>query len=187
MFLGLDIDTLRREVRVPAVKVQKSVRQIHEALCKTKMSLVEVQSLVGPLNFLCKAIAPGRAFLGRLIGLTRGLTRPHHKVRISKGARLDLLMWLEYLSHFNGVAAFKGQEWDSNDSLELFTDATAGIGFGGYFRGKWVQGRWPLDIVSNPPSIAFLEFYPLMVAVKSWGHLPKNHKVRFFTDNAAHS
>ncbi len=140
---------------------------------------------MGSLNFLCKASAPGRAFLGRLIALARGLARPHHKVHISKGARLDLLMWLEFLSHFNGVAAFRGHEWDLNDSLELFTDAAASIGFGAYFQGKWVQGKWPLDIISNPPSIVFFKFYPLVVAVKSWGHFLKNRKVRFFTDNSA--
>ena len=34
-------------------------------------------------------------------------------------------------------------------------------------------------------SIAFLEFYPLVVAVCCWGQLLRNRKVRFHTDNTA--
>ena len=102
------------EIRVPAVKVHKICPQIQQTLCKSKITLVEVQSLVGSLNFLCKAIAPGRAFMRRLITLTTGLTKPYHKVRITKGARLDLLMWLDFLSHFNGVSAFLIHEWENN-------------------------------------------------------------------------
>ena len=109
-YLGLEIDTLQRQIRVPVIKVQKICSQIQQTLCKCKITLVEVQSLVGSLNFLCKAIAPGKAFMRRIIALTTGLT----KVRVNKGARLDLLMWLRFLSHFNGVSAFLSAEWESN-------------------------------------------------------------------------
>ena len=125
------------EIRVPAVKVHKICPQIQQTLCKSKITLVEVQSLVGSLNFLCKAIAPGRAFMRRLITLTTGLTKSYRKVRITIGARLDLLMWLDFLSHFNGVSAFLIHEWENNETLELFTDAAASICLGAYFGGRW--------------------------------------------------
>ena len=40
---------------------------------RRKVTLVELQSLLGLLNFACKVIRPGRAFLRRLINLTCGL------------------------------------------------------------------------------------------------------------------
>ena len=184
-YLGLEIDSIHAQVRVPRSKVRATCQKIHHLLSKRKASLVALQSLLGSLNFLCKAVAPGRAFLRRLIGLTVGLKKPHHLVRISKGARLDLLMWLHFLSHFNGVSAFLSQHWESNEALDLFTDAAAGIGFGAYFKGKWIQGRWPQDILLHPPSIAFLELFPILMALLSWAPLMANRKITFHTDNLA--
>ena len=184
-FLGLEIDSTNCQIRVPQDKVDNLVHQIRVVLSKPKISLVGVQSLVGSLNFLCKAIPPGRAFLRRLIALSQGLSRPHHLVRISRGARLDLLAWLEFMSHFNGASVFADHAWQSNDALQLFTDAAASIGFGAYFHGNWVQRRWPGVILRHPPSIAFLELYPLLVALQCWAPLLAGKKVRFNTDNIA--
>ena len=144
-----------------------------------------IQSLVRSLNFLCKAIPPGQTFLRRLIGLSSGLRRPHHKVRNSTGARLDLVTWLDFLSNFNGISVFPASEWESNDTVSLFTNASASIGYGAYFQGKWVQSRWPTNLLRTHPSIALLEFVPLYVALLCWGPLLAGHIVIFNTDNTA--
>ena len=185
VFLGLEIDSVNGQVRVPRDKVQALRSQIQATLHKAKATLKEIQSLIGSLNFVCRAIAPGRAFTRRLIALTRGVRRSHYKVRISAGAKLDLLTWLEFLDHFNGISPFRHNLSGDNGVFELFTDAAASIGFGGFFGGKWFQGRWPPALLDNPPSIAFLEFYPLVVAVHCWSNLLANRKVRFRTDNSA--
>ena len=184
-YLGLEIDAVRGQVRVPPDKVVQLREQIQATLRKKRVTVKVIQSLLGSLNFVCRAISPGRAFTRRLIALTRGQVAPHHFIRLTKGAKLDLLMWLEFLAHFNGVSPFLNVAWDSNSTLELFTDAAASIGYGGYFNGRWFQGKWPPALLAQPPSIAFLEFYPLVVAVCCWGHLLRNRKVRFHTDNTA--
>ena len=185
IYLGLEIDSVKQQIRVPVHKVQALRVQIQTILERRKLSLKEIQLLVGSLNFVCRAIAPGRAFTRRLIVLSRGLRKPHHKVRISAGAKLDLLMWLDFFDHFNGVSPFRHQGWRDNDIVELFTDAAASIGFGEYFNGKWFQARWAPELLVLSPSIAFFEFYPLVVAVYCWGHLLANRKVRFRMDNIA--
>ena len=101
------------------------------------------------------------------------------------GARLDLLLWLNFLSNFNGVSILHEHGWEDDSAIQLFTDAAASIGFGAYFNGKWVQGRWPEDVLRNPPSIAFLEMFPLVVAVLCWAPLLTNCKITFHTDNLA--
>ncbi len=184
-YLGLEINTITMQVRVPRGKVKATCELIHRALAKKKVTLRYIQSLVGSLNFLCRAVSPGRAFMGRLIALTRGLTEPYHKIRFNIGSRLDLMMWLQFLTEFNGVSAFLGRGWESNESISLFTDAAAGIGFGAYFGGSWTQGRWPEDIILHPPSIAFLELFPIVVAVYCWASLLSNLRVQFYTDNTA--
>ena len=60
-FLGLEIDSTNCQIRVPQDKVDNLVHQIRVVLSKPKISLVGVQSLVGSLNFLCKAIPHGRS------------------------------------------------------------------------------------------------------------------------------
>ena len=92
-------------------------------------------------------------------------------------------MWLEFLVDFNGVSHFLIGDWDS--PVELFTDAAASVGYGAFFQGKWVQGRWPAGILEDPPSIAFLEFCPLLVAVLCWAPLLSNRRVKFRSDNSA--
>ena len=83
---------------MPLSKVITLKEKIQQVLVK-KITLVEVQSSVGALNFVCKAVASGirRAFLRRLISLTQRLTKPHHRVRLSLVAKRDLAMWLEFI------------------------------------------------------------------------------------------
>lgn len=184
-YLGLEIDALHAQVKVPADKVRAMIAKITAVLSHRKITLVALQSLVGSLNFLCRAISPGRAFLRRLISLSKGITQPHFKIRLSAGAKLDLRTWLEFLIHFNGVSAFLDREWELSPALDLYTDAAGSIGFGAYFQGHWVQGRWPNSFLCNPQSIAFLELFPIVVALKCWAPQLANRKVLFHTDNAA--
>ena len=51
--------------------------------------------------------------------------------------------------------------------MELFTDAASTIGFGGYFNGKWFQGRWPPHLALSKDkgiSIEWQELFPIVVA-----------------------
>ena len=46
---------------------------------RRSVRLFELQSLVGTLQFACKAVVPGRTFLQRMINLTKGVpSRFHH-------------------------------------------------------------------------------------------------------------
>ena len=49
-------------------------------------------------------VAPGRAFMRRLIDATIGIKHPKFKIRVSTSMRLDLEMWLRFLDNYNGVA-----------------------------------------------------------------------------------
>ena len=62
IFLGLEIDSVEQQVRVPAGKVQALCTLVQTTLRKTKVTLRQIQSLIGSLNFVCRANAPGRAF-----------------------------------------------------------------------------------------------------------------------------
>jgi hypothetical protein len=184
-YLGLEIDTVNKLVKVPQPKVEALVNQLQKAAKAEFLTLREIQSLIGSLNFVCRAISPGRAFIRRLIGLTIGVTNSRAKVKVGVGAKGDMSMWLTFLRNFNGACMFLETQWTSNLTLELFTDAAMSVGFGCFFQNKWAQGKWPPSLHARSSSILFLEFYPLVVAIDLWGHLMSNKKVRFWSDNKA--
>ena len=61
-FLGLEIDTEEFVVRIPLPKIEEITSKIQELLLREKCKLKQKQSLIGSLNFACRAIVPGRPF-----------------------------------------------------------------------------------------------------------------------------
>ena len=154
-----------------------------EKIEKCIQSIAIVQSLLGLLNFACSVVVPGRAFLRRLIDLTRGISRPHFFIRLTRNVKNDLRMWQEFLSSFNGKSLFLDDHWSNNHKLNLYTDASGAIGFGAIFGLDWCYGKWPATWRNY--NIAILEFYPIVLSLYLWGHKMHNQCIIFFTDNEA--
>ena len=91
------MDTIWLEARLPAEKISKCKDLIADFLKRKKVTLREVQSLTGLLNFACSIILPARAFLRRLIDLTIGIQSPFHFIRLKKEVKADLEVWKEFL------------------------------------------------------------------------------------------
>ena len=162
-FLGLEIDLEKMEIRIPIRKLQEIMQRIDNILHREKVTLREMQSLIGALNFACRAIVPGRPFCRRLINSICGLTKPHHRLRINRGIRQDLFMWKQFFIKFNGIAVFHDRFWVSNEDVQLFTDSAAGegLGFGIYFAGHVPNGLMigiPLGI---QPTLQFWNYFLL--------------------------
>ena len=182
-FAGIELDTVRSEARLPYEKVQRCTSMLSDYLKCKKVTLRELQSLIGLLNFACSVVLPGRAFLRRLIDLTIGITRPQHFIRLNRSVKSDMQIWLAFLSNFNGSSFFLSRNWITNSSLQLYTDASGSLGHGAVFRDQWFYGPWPDSW--KPFNIAVLEFYPIVLSVIIWGHFMRNQRITFFTDNEA--
>lgn len=150
---------------------------------RRKTTLKELQSLIGLLNFTCSVVLPGRAFLRRLIDLTKGVSLPHHRIRITEACRRDLQVWLHFLRDFNGRTFFLDEPWQVSPPLKLYTDAAGSKGYGALFGRRWFYGEWPANWKSL--NIAFLEFFPITISLRVWGCQMSNQCVSLFTDNAA--
>lgn len=182
-YLGLEIDTKLCQVKVPADKLEALSCMICNFSTKSKLTLRQLQSLIGSLNFVCKAVGPGRAFLRRLIDMTRGVSQPHHRIRLTSGAKADLAAWEAFLEHFNGTVMFADNVWRDNNCLQFYTDAAASIGLGIYFEGCWAQAKWPEYVREANFSIAVLELLPIVVGVHLWGDRLNGKRVTFWSDN----
>ena len=66
-FAGITLDSVRHDARLPDDKLQKHELLLHQFNLPRKVSLRELQSLLGLLNFTCSIVIPGRAFLRRIV------------------------------------------------------------------------------------------------------------------------
>ena len=66
-FLGITLDTVLMDARLPEDKLEKAKTLLEEFQRKQKVTLRDLQSLIGILNFACTVIVPDRAFLRRII------------------------------------------------------------------------------------------------------------------------
>ena len=156
---------------------------MHHFYTRRKVTLRELQSLLGLLNFTCSVVVPGRAFLRRMIDLTKGIQRPHHRIRLTKETKYDIQVWLSFLQNFNGKTFFYTELWEASNPSEVFTDAAGSKGYGAIFGKHWFFGAWPETW--KLLNITFLEFFPIVIALRIWGSLMANRCVIFNTDNAA--
>ena len=188
-FLGIEFDTQKMELRLPSEKLAEIKIRLESCINLKKITLRELQSLIGLLNFACQVVAPGRAFCRRLIDATCKVNKSHHKIRVSKAMKADMRVWTSFLSQYNGVTVMLDSLWTSNEAINLFTDSAGGKnrGFGIFFQGKWAQACWPEHWIKSGilSDITFLELFPIVVAVNIWGSYLRNRKIIFNSDNQA--
>lgn len=188
-FLGIELDTVAMQMRLPQDKLSELCNQLQATLQVKKLSLQELQSLIGSLNFVCQVVSPGRAFIRRLIDATVGIKKARYRIRVKPSMKLDLEMWLEFLNHYNGVTLFPERSWVTNDTLQFFTDSSGGPsgGLGIFFQNKWAYGRWPQHWAETGRlgDMTFLELFPIVVALSVWGPQLTNKRILFHVDNQA--
>lgn len=186
-FLGLELDSNEMVVRVPIEKVHEIIQKIQAVLPKRKITLKAMQSLIGVLQFACRAIVPGRPFCRRLINSTCGVLSPYHHIRVTQNVKKDLQMWLTFFKQYNGISVFHDRFWISSADVELYSDSAGSSGLGIYFAGKWSYATWPAEWHESglTRDITVLELFPILVSLYLWGHELRNKKILFNCDNAA--
>ena len=184
-FLGILLDSVRMEARLPEDKVQRLRSDLSHWRTRKSATLQEIQSLIGTLNFACKVIPPGRPFLQRIIHLTRKVNKPYHHIKLNAGFREDIRMWQTFLDQWNGSNFFMHKDWATSEALHLYTDAASTVGFGGIFGTQWFQGKWqPNQTISTPGiSIDWQELYAIVVACSICGKHWSRKRIIFHCDN----
>ena len=190
IFLGLLIDTVKQIVCLPLDKVERALNLVNYVLNKRprKIKLGILQELCGFLNFICKAIVPGRAFTRRLYAYGNHLTKKHHHLPVSREMRLDLETWLVFLQtpliYNRPFLDLSNEVWAID--IDLATDASGNphLGMGGTYRDRWFIQQWNHKfILKHKPSINYLELYAVTVAVFMWISEFQNQRVTLFCDN----
>ena len=185
-FMGVVPDSNPMEARLPEDKLA-SIRQLLESFTNRRSArLVDLQSLIGTLQFACKAVVPGRTFFQRIINLTRGVKHRFHHIRLNKEFSRDIQMWKVFLAQWNGRSFFLDSRVTSSLDLQLYTDAASTVGFGGFLNGKWFQGRRPPHLLINKTKgirIEWQELFPIVLACALWYPHFSSKRLQFWCDN----
>ena len=163
VFLGLLINTVTQTVSLPIDKITKVLTHIEQILQpgRKKITLLELQRLCGSLNFVCRAVVPGRAFTRRLYSKMSGVRKPSHHIRIDREMRLDLCMWRMFMSSPEAYARpfFDFSSALTAEDIDQYSDASF-WGAGGFCQTDWYVMKWdPQYMETEQPSINFLELY----------------------------
>ncbi|XP_061488169.1 uncharacterized protein LOC133387438 [Rhineura floridana] len=183
-FLGIDIDTVAQCCRLPPNKLVALKGKISEVVGAKKVTLATLQQLAGHMNFACRVVSPGRAFLQRVYDAMAGLSHPHHHTRVTAALREDLTVWSTFLREFNGVSLWRRDRLLEAE-LQVCSDASGSCGFGVIFHDSWCHGSWPQSWAQSglTRDLTFLEFFPIVVAVHLWPDKLGNSSVHFWCDN----
>ena len=177
VFLGILLDGISHTLAVPEDKRLTVLEMVKNFTDRKKATVHELQKLSGHLNFLNRAIVPGRAFTRRMYAKFAGKQfeklKSHHHIRLDKEFKGDCYVWSQFLENQKSVnRPFVDLSKKLVASkIAFFSDASAAHdkGFGIIYKNLWTFGKWePGFIERESPSIQFLELYALVVGVFVW-------------------
>ena len=204
VFLGILLDGQRKCLALPVEKVNKVRNLINQTLHKKgrKVTIKELQSLVGFLNFLNKAIVPGRAFTRRMYAKIPAIAydakkqefnkklKPYHHIKLDIEFVQDCKVWLWFLDNCQMTQICRPfvdlNQCITSTQLDFYTDASKAIfkGIGCVFEKSWNFSQWePGYIEKFNPSIEYLELLALCIGIFSWQERICNTRVIIFCDN----
>ena len=177
-YLGIVIDSINMQLKISAHRLHEIMIELHSWYSGKSCSKRQLLSIIGKLGFICRVVRSGRTFTRRMIELTKSVKHLHHKIKLNKSFREDVLWWLSFLPIWNGVSVIH-----TETDVELYTDSS-NFGIGCVYRNSWFM----VPFIGNTShlvnkSINWRELYALVKAIATWGHLLSNKRVLLYCDN----
>ena len=140
-FLGIEIDSVSQELRLPADKLSQLRESLSQWEHKRNASKHELQVSIGLLNHAAAVVRPGRVFPRQLIDASKLPRCPSHRVRLNAGCQANIAWWATFMGEWNGTALFLTLP----AGLSLISDASGSWGCGAYSPQsfEWFQLQWP--------------------------------------------
>ena len=142
IFLGILMNGRALTLCIPEDKRQKAMSLVNFAIDQKKVKVEFIQKLTGVLNFLNRAIVPGRAFTRGMysrLKLTNKAGKPlkqYHHVYLNRQFILDCKMWRTFLVDERNKRLYQpfvdlAAEGDQNlQILKFYSDASKNEDFG---------------------------------------------------------
>ena len=195
-YLGLDIDSIEIELRLPNDKLEKLIFSVNKFKDKSSISKQELESLGGLLSHCSHVLDGGRTHSRRFYDLYKIILNNNLKrIKLGLAAKEDLKWWANFSKTFNGKKKIIYPEYE----LPLVSDSSL-KGFAIYKGEEWLAGSGDdsliLDndkcnhIISSPSfdnynktNINELELWPIISGLRVLYPDLKGKSVSIFTDN----
>ncbi len=182
-FLGVRLDTIRMEARLPRDKLNKCLGLVRSYKGRKHISVIQLESLTGLLNFALRVIVQSKSFLKRLYSLKKGMKKrlPHYKLCLSAATRQDLVTWEGFLCQHNGVTMFGSKHPLTAGQICILVTTTK-EGWRVEKGGQFLHGNWPNTLKSRATE-AGAALLPWLVVAKVWGPTPQDTRLVMEVNN----
>ena len=196
-YLGIILDTDRKELRLPEGKLQKLVDLLEGHLQKRRISKNGLESIGGLLSHCSHLAKGGKMFCRNTYDLYKKLIVGNKRfIDLSQEVIEDINWWVRIFPFFNGTVKMFNQDFE----LPMVSDSSL-KGFAVFLGRDWVAGTWsdsehiplssgcghigfrPVWDFFNPSNINELELWPIVVGLKRWVNLFRDKQIHVFTDN----
>ena len=135
-FLGIVIDTVRMEARLPTEKLDRIWCLIAEWLPRSNVTKREILSSVALLQHAAKVVHPGRIFVRYMYNVAARVCELDYYVQLEREFKADLCWWYNFLGEWNGISLLQIADSPTPPQYTIQTDASGAWGCGAYFQGK---------------------------------------------------
>lgn len=181
---GIGLNTILGEYFLPESKIIKGLEGLKCVEIKgDSLTKRDMQSLIGLLAFLARALVASRTFLRRLIDSTCGLPFAHSQVILDGGVQQDIQWWTKVLSSSSSFAmGFSPSELKLPHVHELASDSSL-FACGATFKDQWFAFEFTPEMISCNTDIAVKELVALTLAVLCWGGHFRGQRLLVHCDN----
>ena len=186
-FLGIHLDTVSMTMSIPSQKMSE-IRDILQVWSeKKRASKLDVQSLVGKLQFASRCIRQGRVFIARMLRHLRSLHELPQKRRVALPHFFikDVCWWRKFMDEYNGISLILQSQWSQPDAIFSTDSCLSGCGGILNIHQRYFHSIFPNFILDMKLDINSLELLAMVVAFKLWGSLLRGYRVQVCCDNAA--
>ena len=184
-FLGIELNSLAMEARLPPAKLQRARDAVAAMLTRDSIPYADLESLAGFLSFAARVVLPGRAFLCRIFDALR---KKVARIYLSLSIKADLTWWSRFLADWNGIRLLK--QYASRPTMHIWTDASSNIGLRGFILEDppiLTNAREAFSILlSNrwrSKDIQFKEMIAVLYALRQWRSKLASARVVIYCDN----
>ena len=181
--LGIELDSLALQARLPKETFNRISSLIDEWSCKRHCKQKNLESLIGNLEHACKVIPQGRTLMRRMINLLSAFRKDDHPIRLNKDFHLDLTWWRDFFRSWDGCSFFLSPQWAPLPDFQVSSNSAGTLGYGALFKRDCFAGAW--SSAQMPLSIAYKELFPVVLAATLWGPQWLSRRVEFCSDNMA--
>ena len=180
LWIGVWFDTIEMSMAIDRERIEEALILCVKFLESNRVTLHQMQKLMGKLYHASKCTVSSRAFLARMLDLLRAASRAQ-VVKITRDARMDAAWLLAFLQVFNGKTMIKATHAQVVAHIDSCLKEAGSICEGmGYYRLEY-----PDYLVGMSLPIASLECFNLLVAIRLWIEQWSGLHVLLFCDNMA--